>query len=156
MAIVCYIGLLSLLCLLYYLVKLVQLLFSDCDLQLRSCRLKKEYFKDKVVWLVGASGGSKYNYFVFRQCTLCTAVFSWAYSLPHHKSPLLPPPPFQFYFSPLPLSLRAPHLLPPPPLLYYSFSPRVQLVNSSPFSCLLLGPDSSCPAYQPRKQPWWS
>ena len=59
MDVIYYIGVLTLLFLLYYLVKLIQLVFSDCDLQLRSCTLKPEYFKNKVVWLVGASGGSK-------------------------------------------------------------------------------------------------
>ena len=53
------VGVVALLSLLYSLVRLVQLVFSDCDLQLRACAPKPEYFKDKVVWLVGASGGSK-------------------------------------------------------------------------------------------------
>ena len=59
MAVFYYIGVFTLLFFLYCLIKLLQFVFSDCDMQLRSCRLKREYFKDKVVWLVGASGGSK-------------------------------------------------------------------------------------------------
>ena len=55
------VGVFALLFLLYHLVRLVQLVFSDCDLQLRGCAPKPEYFKNKVVWLVGASGGSKRN-----------------------------------------------------------------------------------------------
>ena len=54
-----YVGVFTLLFLLYCLVRLVQLVLSDCDLQLRACAQKPVYFKNKVVWLVGASGGSK-------------------------------------------------------------------------------------------------
>ena len=61
MAVFYYVGVFSLLFLLYCLVRLVQLLLSDCEMQLRSCVLKPEYLKTKVVWLVGASGGSKYS-----------------------------------------------------------------------------------------------
>ena len=60
MAVLYYVGVVALLFLLYCLVRLVQLLLSDCNLKLRSCSLNSEYFQQKVVWLVGASGGSKY------------------------------------------------------------------------------------------------
>ena len=59
MAILYYVGVCVLLFLLFHFVRLVQLVLSDCDLQLRACAQKPEYFKNKVVWLVGASGGSK-------------------------------------------------------------------------------------------------
>ena len=59
MAILYYVGVCALLFLLYHFVRLVQLVLSDCDLKLRACAQKPEYFKNKVVWLVGASGGSK-------------------------------------------------------------------------------------------------
>ena len=61
MDVISYIGVFTLLCLGYCFIRLVQLLLSDCDLQLKSCTLKAEYYKNKVVWLVGASVGSKYR-----------------------------------------------------------------------------------------------
>ncbi len=43
----------------YYLYKLFQLYFADADLVTSRKSLRPEYFRDKVVWVTGASSGSK-------------------------------------------------------------------------------------------------
>ena len=53
------IGVLTVILLLYLCYKVVRFMLSDCDLKLMSCTIKPEYYQNKVVWLVGASGGSK-------------------------------------------------------------------------------------------------
>ncbi len=44
----------------YFLYKLVTLLTGDADLQVLGSRLKPDYYKDRVVWVTGASSGSTY------------------------------------------------------------------------------------------------
>ena len=61
------IGALTLIALLYLIIKVVRFMFSDCDLTLMSCKIRPEYYQNRVVWLVGASGGSKLMY---KWCTL--------------------------------------------------------------------------------------
>ena len=43
----------------YLVYKAVRILRTDCDLTLLSKRLKPRYFTGKVVWVTGASSGSK-------------------------------------------------------------------------------------------------
>ena len=43
----------------YLIYKAVKILRTDCDLTLMNKRLKAGYFKGKVVWVTGASSGSK-------------------------------------------------------------------------------------------------
>ena len=43
----------------YILLKLFQLYRADADLTVLASKLKPEYFKDRVVWVTGASSGSK-------------------------------------------------------------------------------------------------
>ena len=45
--------------LVYLVYKTIRLLLSDCDLTVKSKTLKSGYFKGKVVWVTGASSGSK-------------------------------------------------------------------------------------------------
>ena len=44
----------------YLAYKAVKILRTDCDLTLMSKRLKAGYFNGKVVWVTGASSGSKF------------------------------------------------------------------------------------------------
>ena len=44
----------------YLAYKSVRILRTDCDLTLMSKRLKAGYFEGKVVWVTGASSGSKF------------------------------------------------------------------------------------------------
>ena len=44
----------------YLVYKAVRILRTDCDLTLLSKRLKPLYFSGKVVWVTGASSGSKF------------------------------------------------------------------------------------------------
>ena len=50
---------LHILALLYLLYKLIVLAFADADLTLYSKKIKRSYFDKKVVWVTGASSGSK-------------------------------------------------------------------------------------------------
>lgn len=43
----------------YLLLKLIQLYRADADFQVLGSTMKPEYFKDRVVWVTGASSGSK-------------------------------------------------------------------------------------------------
>ena len=43
----------------YILFKIFQLYRADADLTVLGSKLKPEYFKDRVVWVTGASSGSK-------------------------------------------------------------------------------------------------
>ena len=43
----------------YLLYKVLRMLRADCDLTLLNRRLKPGYFAGKVVWVTGASSGSK-------------------------------------------------------------------------------------------------
>ncbi len=43
----------------YLLLKLVWLLVGDTDLVVRSLKMKPEYFQGRVIWVTGASSGSK-------------------------------------------------------------------------------------------------
>ena len=43
----------------YLLLKLVQLLRADADLVVLNSKMKPEYFQGRVVWVTGASSGSK-------------------------------------------------------------------------------------------------
>ena len=45
----------------YLVYKAVKILRTDCDLTLMSKRLKAGYFNGKVVWVTGASSGSKFS-----------------------------------------------------------------------------------------------
>ena len=45
----------------YLVYKAVRILRTDCDLTLMSKRLKAGYFNGKVVWVTGASSGSKFS-----------------------------------------------------------------------------------------------
>ncbi len=53
----------------YPLLKLVRLLRGDADLVVLSKKMKPEYFKGKVIWVTGASSGSKYKRFTYHSCT---------------------------------------------------------------------------------------
>ncbi len=44
----------------YLLLKLVRLIRADADLVVLSKKMKPEYFQGKVVWITGASSGSKF------------------------------------------------------------------------------------------------
>ena len=44
----------------YLLLQLVRLLRADGDLQVLGSSLKPDYFKDRVVWVTGASSGSEW------------------------------------------------------------------------------------------------
>ena len=45
----------------YLLYKLLVFVTADGDLSLLSKRLRSNYFKDKVIWITGASSGSEYS-----------------------------------------------------------------------------------------------
>ena len=54
-------GVLCFLVVLFLVVQLVRIAISDCDLGIRGRNLKWEYFSGKVVWVVGAGGGSEFT-----------------------------------------------------------------------------------------------
>ena len=51
------------------LLRVFKLYRADGDLRLLSHTLKPAYFKDKVVWVTGASSGSKQNAYVYVRLT---------------------------------------------------------------------------------------
>ena len=52
-------GLLVAVVLAYFVVKLMQLYRADADLTVLGSKMKPQYFEGKVVWVTGASSGSK-------------------------------------------------------------------------------------------------
>ena len=63
----------------YLAYKAVRILRTDCDLTLMSKRLKAGYFNGKVVWVTGASSGSK---FFSDTRTVTSSLVHIAFSLP--------------------------------------------------------------------------
>lgn len=53
-------GIVAFLVVVYGVVQLFRLLRADCDLTLLAKEMKPSYFVGKCVWIIGASGGSKY------------------------------------------------------------------------------------------------
>ena len=53
----------------YLLLQLVRLLRADGDLQVLGSSLKPDYFKDRVVWVTGASSGSEWVCETFKRHT---------------------------------------------------------------------------------------
>ena len=52
-------GVLACFLLVLFVIQIVRICLSDCDLQLRGSKLKPAYFDTKNVWVIGASGASK-------------------------------------------------------------------------------------------------